>query len=95
MTSGTGVRIHNHNDFGSFSNQFENDWGIQSDSRGAMSINANITEGSSPTINPNPTYHPSNQTENNYLIMAVVGGAGAILSAVALALINFRKDKNR
>ena len=45
VTSGTGVRIHNNNDYGSFSNPFNNGWGIQPDIRGAMSIYANITEG--------------------------------------------------
>ena len=91
VTSGTGVRIHNINDFGSFSNQFENDRGIQSDTRGAMSIYANISEGTTPTINPNATYIPSNQKENNSLVMAVLGGAGAALSAATLVLFNFRK----
>ena len=52
VTSGTGVRIHNNNDYGSFSNPFDNGWGIQSDNRGAMSIYANITEELTPTINP-------------------------------------------
>jgi hypothetical protein len=94
ITSGAGVRIHNINDFGSFSNQFENDQGIQSEPRGAMSIYANITEGTTPTNNPNATYIPSNQTENNSLVMAVLGGAGAALSAAALVFINFRKTKN-
>jgi hypothetical protein len=56
VTSGAGVRIHNNNDYGNFSNPFENDWGIQVDSRGAMSIYATITAGSSPTINPDVTY---------------------------------------
>jgi Divergent InlB B-repeat domain len=55
VTSSTGVRIHNNN-YGSFSNQFENGSGIQSDNRGALSIYANITAGSTPTINPNVTY---------------------------------------
>jgi hypothetical protein len=94
ITIGTGVRIHNINDFGSFSNQFENDRGIQSDTRGAMSIYANINEGPAPTINPGATYIPPSQTENNSLVMAVLGGAGAALSAVALGFVNFRKTKN-
>ncbi len=93
VTSGTGVRIHNRNDYGSFSNPFESSWGIQSDNRGAMSIYANITEVLTPTINPDVTYIPPNQTENTSLIMAVFGGAGAGLSALALVLVNFRKVK--
>jgi hypothetical protein len=93
VTSGTGVRIHNNNDFGSFSNPFENDYSIQSDTRGAMSIYANITEETTPTNNPNATYIPQSQTENNSLILAVLGGAGAGLSASALLLVNFRKAR--
>ena len=92
VTNGAGNRIHNKNDFGSFSNPFDDGSGIQSDNRGAMSIYANITEGSTPTINPD-THISSNQTENNSLIMAVFGGAGAGLSALALVLVNFRKTK--
>jgi hypothetical protein len=92
VTSGTGVRIHNNNNYGSFSNAFDNGWGIQSDTRGAMSIYANINEGTTPT-NPNATYIHPNQTENTSLIMAVFGGAGAGLSALALVLVNFRKVK--
>jgi hypothetical protein len=93
VTSGTGVRIHNYNDYGSFSNPFDNGWGIQSDTRGAISIYANITEGLTPTINPGVTYTPQNQTENNSLIMTVFGGAGGGFSALALVLVNFRKVK--
>jgi hypothetical protein len=93
VTSGTGVRIHNNNDYDSFSNPFNNGWGIQPDIRGAMSIYANITEGVAPTVNPDATYIPPNQTENTSLIMAVFGGAGAGLSALALVLVNFRKVK--
>ena len=91
-TNGFGVRIHNKNDFGSFSNPFNDGSGIQTDNRGAMSIYANITEGSTPTINPDVTHISSNQTENS-LIMAVFGGAGAGLSTLALVLVNFRKTK--
>ena len=93
VTSGNGVRIHNNNDDGSFSNPFNDEEGIQSDTRGAMSIYANITEGITPTINPDGTNILQNQTENNSLIMAVFGGAGAGLSAIALVLVNFRKEK--
>ena len=93
VTSGTGTRIHNNNNYGSFSNPFNNEGGIQPDTRGAISIYANITEGLTPTINPDGTNIPSNQTENNSLIMAVLGGAGAGLSALALILVNFRKVK--
>jgi hypothetical protein len=95
-TSGSGVRIHNNNDFGSFSNPFENGWGIQSDNRGAMSIYATITTGSTPTTNPDvttPTTPPPNQTENTNLTMAIFGGVGAGLSALALGLANLRKVK--
>ena len=93
ITSGTGVRIHNKNDYGSFSNPFNNGWGIQADNRGAMSIYANITESPSPTINPSVTNIPPNQTENISLIMTVFGGAGAGISALALVLVNFTKVK--
>ena len=95
VTSGSGVRIHNNNDYGSFSNPFENGWTIQSDNRGAMSIYATITAGPTPTINPdvNSPTPPPNQTENTNLTMAVLGGAGAGLSALALGLANFRKVK--
>jgi hypothetical protein len=93
VTSGTGVRIHNNNDYGSFSSPFNNGWGIQPDIRGAMSIYANITEGSAPTVSPDVIYIPRNRTENTSLIMAVFGGAGAGLSALALVLVNFRKVK--
>jgi hypothetical protein len=93
ITSGSGVRIHNQNDFGSFSNPFNDGSGIQSDNRGAMSIYANITEGSTPTINPDVTPLSANQTENTSLIMTVLGGAGAGLSALALVLVNFHKVK--
>jgi hypothetical protein len=93
VTSGTGVRIHNNNDFGSFSNPFDDGSGIQTDNHGAMSIYANITEGLTSTINPNATYTPQNKTINNNLIMDVFGGTGAGLSALALVLVNFRKVK--
>ncbi len=93
VTSGTGVRIHNNNDYGSFSNPFNNGWGIQQDTRGAISIYANITKGLTPTTIPDVTSTPSNQTENTSFIMAVFGGAGAGLSALALILVNFRKVK--
>jgi hypothetical protein len=93
ITSGTGVRIHNHNDYGSFSNPFENDWGLQSDNRGAMSIYTTITEGLNPTINPSVTYTPQNQTENSNIIIAIIGGVAAGLSVLALARINLRKTK--
>ena len=56
VTSNAGVRIHNHNDYGSFSNPFESGSGIQSDNRGAMSIYANISAESTPTINPDVSY---------------------------------------
>jgi hypothetical protein len=91
VTSSTGVRIHNKNDYGSFSNPFEKGGGIQSDNRGAMSIYATITAGPTPT-NSTPT-PPPNQTENTNLTMAIFGGAGAGLSALALVLVNFRKVK--
>jgi hypothetical protein len=94
VTSGTGVRIHNYNDYGSFSNPFDNGWGIQSDNRGAMSIYANISQGLTPTINPDDTQIPQNQTENNSLMMVVFGGAGAGLSALALVLVNLRQSQN-
>jgi hypothetical protein len=93
VTSGTGARIHNYNSYGSFSNPFDNGWGIQPDTRGAISIYANITEELTPKINPNISYGPPNQTENTSLIMAVLGGAGAALSALALILVNLRKVK--
>ena len=95
VTSGSGARIHNNNHYGSFSNPFENGWTIQSDNRGAMSIYATITAGSTPTINPGVTTPtpPPNQTENTNLILAIFGGAGAGLSALALGLANFRKVK--
>jgi hypothetical protein len=93
ITSGTGVRIHNHNDYGSFSNPFENDWGIQSDDRGAISIYGDITQGLSPTINPGVTYRPQNQTENSSIIIAIIGGVGAGISALALSLVNLHKTK--
>jgi len=89
ITSGTGVRIHNNNDYGSFSNPFDNGWGIQPDIRGAMSIYATITERIPYNSTPTP---PPNQIENPSLVMAVFGGAGAGLSALALGLVNFRKD---
>jgi hypothetical protein len=56
ITSNAGVRIHNHNNYGSFSNTFANGSGIQSDNRGAMCIYANITAEPTPTINPDVTY---------------------------------------
>ena len=90
VTSGTGVRIHNNNDYGSFSNPFNNGWGIQPDIRGAMSIYATITEKLPYNTSPTP---PPNQIENPSLIMAVFGGAGAGLSALALVFVNFRKVK--
>jgi hypothetical protein len=93
LTNGTGVRIHNNNNYGSFSNPFENDYGIQSDTRGAMSIYANITERTTATNNPNATYIPPSQMENNNLVMAALGGVGAALSAVALGFVNFRKTR--
>jgi hypothetical protein len=58
-----------------------------------MSIYANIAEGITPTINPNDTYIPPSQTENTSLIIAVFGGVGAGVSAVALVLVNFRKTR--
>jgi hypothetical protein len=94
VTSGTGVRIHNNNDYGSFSNLFDNGWGIQEDSRGAMSIYANITKGLTPTTSPDVTSVYSNQTENTGLIMIVFGGAGAGLATLALVVVNFRKVSN-
>jgi hypothetical protein len=93
VTSGTGVRIHNNNDYGSFSNPFNNGSGIQSDTRGAISIYANITLGLTPTINPDVTCIPSNHTENTSILMTVFGGAGAGLSSLALFLVNFGKTK--
>ena len=90
VTSGAGVRIHNNNDYGSFSNPFDNGSGMQSDNRGAMSIYATITEGLPVNSTSTP---PPNQIENPSLIMVVFGGAGAGLSALALGLVNFRKDK--
>jgi hypothetical protein len=90
ITSGSGVRIHNNNDYGSFSNQFNNDWGIQPDIRGAMSIYATITERL--LYNSTPTPIP-NKIENTSFNMVVFGAAGAGLSALALALVNFRKTK--
>lgn len=93
ITSGSGVRIHNNNDYGSFSNPFNNGWGIQADNRGAMSIYANITESPGSTINPGVTNISPNQTENISLVIAVFGGVGAGLSALALVLVNFRKVK--
>jgi hypothetical protein len=58
-----------------------------------MSNYANINEGTTPTNNPNATYIPQSQTENNSPIIAVLGGAGAVLSAVTLILFNFRKAR--
>jgi hypothetical protein len=94
VRSGSGVRIHNNNDYGSFSDLFDNGWGIQEDSRGGMSIYANITKDLTPTTSPDVTSVPSNQTENTGLIMIVFGGAGAGLAALALVVVNFRKVSN-